>query len=158
MRKRTRAASSERRWATSTGSTWSCGAHAGWLGLTTALCARVGRPTGSATPEATSARVSACHIAHSTSTAAASISAASAPGAHELHGAGGHDGGAGEGGALGAALGEQDLDAVAGQGDRGGQAGGAGADHEDGHVERAPAGGWGEGGHGAMLASDGGRA
>ena len=54
-----------------TRSSSSCGMHAGALGLTTALCSRVGKPTSTGVPEAASASVGVASARHSTSIAAA---------------------------------------------------------------------------------------
>jgi hypothetical protein len=67
----TRADGNERRWSSSTGSTWSCGTEAGAVGLRTALCSRVGKLVGFAWPAAVS--VGPTHCFHSTSTPPARI-------------------------------------------------------------------------------------
>ena len=55
-----------------TRSSSSCGMQAGPVGLTTALCSRVGKPTSTGVPEAASASVGVASARHSTSIAAAS--------------------------------------------------------------------------------------
>ena len=59
-----------------------------------------------------------------------------APGAHQLHRAQGHHGRPGQARQLGPAFDQQGLDALAGEGDGGGQAGGTGSDDQDGHARR----------------------
>ena len=73
----TRTDGRERRWRSSTGSRWSWGTQAGPVGLTSALCSRVGSPSGSATPAGAEASVSQTHPSHSTSTPPARTSSSS---------------------------------------------------------------------------------
>ena len=67
----------ERRCASSTRSRWSCGTHAGAVGLISAACSRVGSPTSIAGAPSARASVSQLHISQSTSTPPASTSSSS---------------------------------------------------------------------------------
>lgn len=72
---RTCAAGSVRRWARSTGSRSSCGAHAGRVGLTRAASGRVGMAIGISVPVPVPARVSVTYWYASTSLALARTAA-----------------------------------------------------------------------------------
>ena len=132
---------SERRWSMSTGSRWSCGAITPEVGLIEAATSAVGKPIEISAPSV-DARVRPTHPVGLASIAPERIALSSpqarmssmvrrlTPVAR----------GNGEGRA---ALDHQRADAVAGQGDRGGEPGGAGADDDDG--------GFFGGAHGADL-------
>ena len=125
------------RWSRSTASRWSCGAHAGAVGLIAAHCSRLGDADRPAETRRRARRAFRRPTAATRRRGRRRASRLEAPGTEQLHAAQAHDRGPRVGEGLDPAFDHQAGHAVPSQGDRGDQAGGAAADHEHRDVGRS---------------------